>query len=480
MGKRRHWLFIIVVGAGLAGFAAFVVLLAVTEARRSRAVARVVEPKAIEAYAVIAAQRNGGGSRSRSAEGPAKPPLPRAVQASRESGGREDSTALTTLASFDRLFERYDEAIGNNAAWKELRREVLKFSVDEWTDAQRRLLLDFVAEHSGLIAEIRRAAELGGPVYPLELSVPYSEVKHPHLEKMAGSASLLCADAIAQGLQGNQSGAVEDVLAALQLSDVLEGEPLIVSQLCRYRMDGMAASAIAEAFEWAELPADAAQDLLVELNQGRGAQALADALGGEQTMVLALFADMTERAAGVGVGNWLSRAIRGTEQEGDLGLYSTSLARPWRNLDQLFYMDALEDIREAALLPYYEARPMLDVLKGELDVPARTHPISSIMLPGIVNLQQARARNESVLDVARVGIALELHYQERGAYPDRLDAVASYLGESVPVDTLTGKPFHYTPQGDRFLLYSVGQNLTDEGGVPGGLDGDIVWRGRAE
>jgi hypothetical protein len=45
------------------------------------------------------------------------------------------------------------------------------------------------------------------------------------------------------------------------------------------------------------------------------------------------------------------------------------------------------------------------------------------------------------------------------------------------VDPFTGDEYTYENQGATFLLYGVGRNLTDDGGVNDHREGDIVWRG---
>ena len=482
MRKRRQWPLVILMTVVLAGTVTFVAILMVTETRRANAVGRAKRPKAMEVYEAIAAHGNVGAPPSQGAaastDDPAKAPPTDAFQPSRTQRDVVDATMFSTLASFERLLEWHREALGNDETWNKLLDEVLTLPVGEWTDAQRQLLLDFASEHGGLIAEIRRLAELGGPVYPLDFSVPMYAVELPHLAKMRDLGRLLRADAIAQTLQGNPDIAIDDIVASLKLADALEDEPILISQLVRYAMKGIAAQAIADAFDWGELPPGLAASLIHELNQGRDPRGLADALGGEQMMGLDVF----------------SAVLDGTEMDGYLGefsglsdpervglwLYSTSVARPWLNMDEQLYMESIDRMREAALLPYYEAKPLLEALDQELDDMPITRVFSRQLLPAITRVQQARARNESTLDVARVGIALELYYQERGSYPDQLDGVASYLGGRVPVDALTGEPLRYTPQGDTFLLYSVGRNRTDDNGRHDLRDGDIVWRGREE
>ena len=51
-------------------------------------------------------------------------------------------------------------------------------------------------------------------------------------------------------------------------------------------------------------------------------------------------------------------------------------------------------------------------------------------------------------------------------------------GEKLPHDIIGGQPLKYHRTADaRFVLYSVGWNEKDDGGVPGkaGAEGDWVW-----
>ncbi len=66
------------------------------------------------------------------------------------------------------------------------------------------------------------------------------------------------------------------------------------------------------------------------------------------------------------------------------------------------------------------------------------------------------------LDVA---IALERYRMDHGEYPGELEAlVPAYLDE-VPADPFDGEPMRYLLTGDAAVVYSVGANLTDDGGV---------------
>jgi hypothetical protein len=63
-------------------------------------------------------------------------------------------------------------------------------------------------------------------------------------------------------------------------------------------------------------------------------------------------------------------------------------------------------------------------------------------------------------------VALRLYHAEKGKYPTALgELVPRYLAD-LPMDPFTGKPFVYLPMEKDFLLYSVGPNRVDDGGVP--------------
>ena len=85
-----------------------------------------------------------------------------------------------------------------------------------------------------------------------------------------------------------------------------------------------------------------------------------------------------------------------------------------------------------------------------------------------------------------MAIALERYRLAHGEFPESLDALAPQFMEKIPHDIINGQPLHYRRTSDgQFVLYSVGWNETDDGGVVGltkGMarltrdKGDWVWR----
>jgi len=106
------------------------------------------------------------------------------------------------------------------------------------------------------------------------------------------------------------------------------------------------------------------------------------------------------------------------------------------------------------------------------------------MLTGaFTHASRSQARHEAKLDLMQMGLVIEQYQADHGLYPDTLDSIEPRLGGSMPVDPFTGEPYHYRRTGDSFRLYSVGANLTDDGGIVDTRStslGDLVWRGREE
>ena len=87
-----------------------------------------------------------------------------------------------------------------------------------------------------------------------------------------------------------------------------------------------------------------------------------------------------------------------------------------------------------------------------------------MLLPG---LRGAVERAESTnMDgrLTQISLALELFKSEHGAYPAALSELAPTYLEKVPMDFFSGQPLIYSRAANGYTIYSVGPNVTDDGG----------------
>lgn len=89
----------------------------------------------------------------------------------------------------------------------------------------------------------------------------------------------------------------------------------------------------------------------------------------------------------------------------------------------------------------------------------------SILLPSLDRASLTTERALTMRDASQVGIALELYRRRNGSYPASLNELAPRLLPSVPLDPADGKPMKYKLVDGKPLIYSVGSDLDDDGGM---------------
>lgn len=85
-----------------------------------------------------------------------------------------------------------------------------------------------------------------------------------------------------------------------------------------------------------------------------------------------------------------------------------------------------------------------------------------LLIPPVGITMAKKCRTESLLSGARLAVACHRFDREQGRFPETLqELVPDFLAE-VPRDPFDGAPFRYSAE--KGLAWSVGKNLTDEGG----------------
>jgi hypothetical protein len=120
-------------------------------------------------------------------------------------------------------------------------------------------------------------------------------------------------------------------------------------------------------------------------------------------------------------------------------------------------------------------------------LPFSTMYLAKILLPAVGNAAIKFALAQTDIALAVTACSLERYKLKVGHYPDSLALLVPDYLKSVPHDVMDGKPLRYRLEGDRFVLYSIGENQVDDGGVVGfgenhkgrhwrRDEGDWVWK----
>jgi hypothetical protein len=92
--------------------------------------------------------------------------------------------------------------------------------------------------------------------------------------------------------------------------------------------------------------------------------------------------------------------------------------------------------------------------------------LAAICVPNFSRACQRLARTQTLVNEANVACALERYRAVQGDFPETLDLLVPGFIQKLPADVIGGQPLRYRRKSpDNFLLYSVGWNEIDDGGV---------------
>ncbi len=90
--------------------------------------------------------------------------------------------------------------------------------------------------------------------------------------------------------------------------------------------------------------------------------------------------------------------------------------------------------------------------------------LESLLVPAILQAGHAEERQTMKMQVTQIGFAIAGYQREHGEYPQTLADLKPKFLKDVWTDLYTGEPLIYKRTDDGFLLYSVGENQTDDNG----------------
>ena len=340
----------------------------------------------------------------------------------------------------------------------------------------------------------------GGPVIATLL---------PHIQEMRTLGRLLIADAWTAAERGDGNVVVSDVSAVLAMSrHVRDTHPFFVSELVSLALSNMAA-------EYTGRLLEAHPDALGDEQLARLADALDQSLDGGQLVVnfdgeRAMIADTLQRIySDDGNGNgYVTQTgmelinIWMPSDQGNLWKESSIPAQTfaWMTaplaasriatrqetrelVDDMFSYAAVQSSRPRWIRESIDEHPDFgDVYSGGGYHP-RWGPLSMIIttFDGMLTaVDESKLNREATLTI----LALHRYHGRHNSWPDSLDQLVPDYLDALPVDQANGETLRYRLGDGQPLLYSVGGNVTDDGGIsPTGLvdslsapDGDwVLW-----
>ncbi len=358
-------------------------------------------------------------------------------------------------------------------------------------------VLDGMKLDEAAFAELRTASVRKFSRYPVKYDVenPWG-ILLPHLARIKGLCQRLNLQACAK-LAADQTGqALEDEKLMFFLADSIKSEPFLISLLVRGLCVQIAIQPVWEGLaehRWTGPQLQELQTRLLSYDFMADLQQVlkVERAGGVQMVDLV-------KIKGLGfIGELTDRPDQWQFAKEAFDLLRNVLPSGWYYQEKFHYstlFDAQNRVvmkLEARIISPSEVAASTNELIQQIYGGPTISPIkallrhrviaSMLLLSGLNNLPFKIARAQTVTDQAALACALERYRLAHDQFPDQLDALSPQFMTRLPNDVITGQPYKYRRTDDgQFILYSVGWNEKDDGGVPGKTlfdqtQGDWVW-----
>ena len=331
------------------------------------------------------------------------------------------------------------------------------------TDSDRVELAQLVEKTAPALDIVREARGLKGCLFgdysnpEAIVSAPQSIL--PELDFMRSLARNTSYRALWEAQQGNMPEALDWVYTGLHLSNDIASDPILIFGLVRSAAAGATLLALQDMLYDKPLPEPVPQGLLDELEKLRDRKLIVRTFEGERCYANATYESMRRESGRFG------RPIVTTPNELITNRLGIQLAEAVLEEDFAKRQALLEPIREFG--------------RGfkKNGIMAPWSALARITVPALASAAASFDRLIAQVDVCEMALALKRYKARNGAYPEALEAIAPTFGRAMPMDPFDGQPYRYRRQEEGFIVYSVGQNGTDDGGEPrkGRDHGDICW-----
>jgi hypothetical protein len=369
------------------------------------------------------------------------------------------------------------------------------------TNGDWHVLEGTLASSSNAMAEVR--ALLREPV--LEARLDYRQgwnLLLPHLPPLKSFGQCL-GGAASHALHAGQLDAAKDCIKdLLATAQILEKEPVVVSQLVRVALVALAVTSTWQALEWPGWTDTQLLELQRAFQAVQLLPSLVDALEMERASTVEIFASM--RRSGDTVTSYLgmnSPTSANTNQDLLGRMVTRTIVIPiWQwsfsYEDERYYLQTMQTLLQVArtcaqdrsAAPTRQAKAQLEEINEQSGFARVRHFLSFSFAVGLSRALEKGLNAETQKELTIAAIGVRRYALKHGAPPATLEGLVPEWVERVPRDYWgNGGPLLYRTNASTpaaVLLYSTGPDGVDSGGDPSGVKTkspplfsghDMVW-----
>ena len=318
-------------------------------------------------------------------------------------------------------------------------------------EEMKALIAQYVADNNKALDLIHAGAAIENCRYPIDLSAGF-ETKLLNLSEIRTAVFLLKLEAILHAENGDGKLAIRSAISGFGIARSLEKEPMIISQMIHAACQTVAISTVEQVINRTELTDEQLIELVECVNNTERIFDMSCAFIGERCMGLSFLKSPESVNPDI---------IEGIPIRPILELYK---AAGLADADAVIYLDLMDGYMKSTRLPLHERQKAVDVVSVKIQSTSKIHVLLHEIIPALSRVTTIELRTIAHLRTVDAALAVQRYRLAAGKLPDALtDLVPAYL-DSVPTDPFDGKELRYEKLGVGFVVYSVGEDLRDDGG----------------
>ena len=419
--------------------------------------------------------------------------------------GSQDDRFFTDLVAWQQAFARLKEPENKDAKKIERNSHATDLDKQEQAAAALAVLAELKAYESPL-DELQAMSAHSKVRYPVtyKLDEPFS-ILIPHLAKLKGIIQVLNLRACAELAAGQTNQAFETVKLMLWICDSVEPEPFLISQLVRIATRQITLQPVWEGLarhQWSEPQLKELQERFLRTDF---IGSLDRCLASEQAGGLATIQWMQKqrhRGEAMAMFDWAESESgspgRSAANKSLGNVIGWFIPNGWFEFEMANYGQLMGQLNRGSweveakavhprVVDENNHRLETQLQRGPVDTLWHHYVFSRLLLPALGRASMRSSRAQSTAQQAGLACALERYFLAQGKYPDALtDLLPKYLAK-VPHEVVSTNAMHYQQTAQGFLLYSIGWDGKDDGGmflkpingrpeIINPENGDWVWR----
>ncbi|RKY10197.1 MAG: hypothetical protein DRP66_00320 [Planctomycetota bacterium] len=268
----------------------------------------------------------------------------------------------------------------------------------------------------------------------------------PNLTEMKGCAQLLAEQTMLLAHQDDGDAAVKNIARQLALAESLKKEPILISQLVRMALVAISYSSVEYILNQTTLNDEQLAGLQQQLSQAYQDNPMVMGLIGERCFIISYIGDPQQLGMPATPGGLLRIT----------GIADRNAMVSLKLIGQ--YADAMKLPGRQRLLRCRE-------ITAEVDDLSIFYSLTKIMMPAFEGVIQIDMRVAAEVDCTRVALGIERYRLAKGSLPKELTDLAPQYIDKAPIDPFDGKPLRYKLTEPGYIVYSIGEDGADEGGL---------------